>query len=263
MNYKLEVEEFHRSLDMHNLTLMPCEDDAHEICKQLIGLKSRNYKATSFNFSKIKEIFFNQISILGDDTKLFYEKRFPKIKVKKENYRNGDAEIYGNSSKQVIYVTNREFKDIDYIAISHEYGHVPTFVNPPRKKFEYYEYLETFPMYLEYLAWLSLDKENAINKFLDVRLDLIKGEAQNFFKEKKKVRGNGSYSDQYYIISMDKSFKYIKSFEYALQLIDRAHDDQNKVNFELDKYVSGEKTMRELKDSLEIDTAGCKKILKF
>ncbi len=149
------------------------------------------------------------------------------------------------------------------IALSHEYGHAPTYVNPHKNKKEFYEYVEVLPIFFEYLACLALDRENAMKKFLDIRLDLIKEGAQDFFHQKKSVRGNGSYSDQHYINNMDDAYKYIKSFEYVLQLIDRFHEDSNMVNKELDKYVYGEKTMRELSSSLDINTAGCKKLLKL
>ncbi len=263
INYKEEVLGFKRHVELYNSIFMPCEDDPYDVCKQICGLKSIKYKPTSFNFSKIKEVFLDQISLLGKDTVSFYMKRIPKTQIKKGDFYNGDAQIYGNSSKQIVYVTNRDFKDTDFIATSHEFGHIPSFINPSKNGLEYYEYLETIPIYFEYLANLSLDKKNAYKNFIDIRLDAIKKEAQGYFQQKKRIKNNGSYVDQYYIYGMIESYKYIKSFEYALQLIDRAKDDQNKVNSEIDKFVYGEKTLREIKETLEIDTSQCNKILKL
>ena len=263
INYKEEVKGFERHLTNHNAIIMPIEDSSFEICKTISQIKSTKYKITSFDFSKIEPLFLSQITILGEDTKSFYQEKVSKVRVKREGFlRNGDAQIFGFKGKQIIYVTNKAYKDIDFVAYSHELGHIPSFETSKSDNKDYYEYLETLPMYFEYLACKTLDKDNAKNILLDIRLDLLKKEAQGYFSQKKQIKNNNSYADQFFKNGMIESYKYLKSFDFALQLIDRADTDQQAVNNEIDMYVTGEKTMREVAKSLSISTAGCTKLLQ-
>ena len=263
INYKEEVNGFERHLANHNAVIMPTEDNQYEICKIISQIKSPKYKMTSFDFSKIEPLFLSQIKILGKETKDFYQEKISKVRVKREGFlRNGDAQIYGFKGKQIIYATNKTYKDIDFIAYSHELGHIPSFETSKSDNKDYYEYLETLPMYFEYLACRTLDTGNAKKILLDTRLNLLKKEAQGYFSQKKQIKNNNSYADQFFRNGMIESYKYLKSFDFTLQLIDKADSDQQAVNNELDMYVTGEKTMREVAKSLSINTAGCTKLLK-
>lgn len=263
-DYKEEVLGFQRHLDLHNAILMPINEDEIGICKELSRMHIDKYRGEPFDLSKVRSIFLGNISILGSKTKDYYEKRLPKIKIVKTSYlKNGYAEIYGFPGTQQIYVTNRPFTSLDFVAVSHELGHVPTIDNPVKSGKEYFEYIEVLSMYFEYIACQTLDQKRAKEILLKIRLEALKSEAMLYLDAAKKIKNNNSYADKMYECRKRDSYKYMKSLEFLLQLIEIAEKDQNKVNNLLDEIVLGNKSFREIEQELNINTNSCKKILSI
>ena len=267
INYKEEVRGFERHLSLNKCVIMPKEDDEIGICKELSQIKSREYKGVTLDNGNIQKNFLSQISNLGIVTKAYYERKIPKTRiVRASSFRNGNAQIIGCHGKQLIYLTSKPFKDTDFIAYSHELGHVPSLENPTKNGNEYFEYLEVLPMYFEYLACKTINKELAYELFNQIRLGISKDEASIFLGANKEInhKSNAPSNKDLFLETVKReSYKYIKSMEYALQLIERSNEDQYFVNQEIDKIVVGDKSFKDSRKSLDINTSGCKKILEL
>ena len=264
INYKEEYKVFKQDLDNNNELLMSKEEDEFGICKQLSSLSINKPINNLFVNENIEDIFLNQISILGDTTKKYYQDHIPKIKVEKSyELKNGCAEIVGYPGKQKIYITKKAFTNLDFVAYSHELGHVPNLDNRLKKENEYFEYTEVLPIYFEYLASKTIKENNYQELFLNNRLLDTKQESKFYLNFHNKIKDKinlMSYKDKYYDALERNSYKYVKSFEYALQLINRAEEDQKIVNSSIDKYITGEESFKSLRKKLDIDTSGCKKL---
>ena len=262
INYKEEILGFERALKSNKAILMPQEEDEVLVCKQLQRMHVDKFNRRPIDFDSVKSLFLGNISILGDKTKLYYGQRGPLIKIERTcELKPGYAEIVGFPKKEKIYVTNRQFTDEDFIAVSHEFGHVPTLENPAKD--EYFEYFEVLPMYLEYLACLGIDKEKAMDLFLKIRLDSVKRESKFYLDHTRQIKNNNSNSDKMHTLLRRDYYKYIKSLEFVLQLIERANGDQEKVNELLDQVVLGQRAIKDIRKPLDIDTTGCKQLLKI
>ena len=263
--FREEVDMYNEFLQLSNAIVMPQQEDKIGICKELKRVRNERFERVCFDFDSIDSSFIQNLRVLGKGTQRYFEAVVPKIKIVKDNaFRTGDAQIVGNKTDQFMYVSSRPFTDTDFVAASHEYGHVPSLRNPSKNEKEYYEYLEVIPMYFEYLALCRLKgKDKGQRQFVLSRLMELKEEADRFIRENRRIRGNGSFEDQAYETRKNDSYKYIKSFEYTLQLIERASQDQKSVNLLLDQVVTGDKSMRSIERPLEIDTRGCKRILSL
>lgn len=260
-DYKSEVESFANDLKMYNCLLMPKEDDEIGICKELSQSKSNKYKGILLSNSDIQNLFLRNIRCLGPKTKNFYERKVPKIKIVKcNNLKNGEANIAGFFRTEQIYITDRPLKDVDLFAYFHELGHVPTFEKSNYKSKEFYEYLEAFPIFLEALAMKNISNDYALELFKRIRTEISKNEASIYLQANWKMKNNGSYKDKFLETVKRECYQYIKSYEYALQLMERWQTDRNMVNNELDRYILGEVSLKDLRKELDIDTTGCKKI---
>ena len=235
-DYKEEYLEFTDFLKENNYELKEISDSDKEICKRLSTIMIDSINPNSFSYNKRNQVFLQSIKNLGKYTKDYYKKNIKLIKKEKiDEFDNGYAEIAGNSKKQKIFITNKPFTDMDFIAYSHELGHIPALKDGTHG--EYFEYSEVLSIFLEYLSCIPIYKENAKNIFLKNRLLIAKDEATNYLNMDNEV----CYVDKYhylYLESMKRDcIKYIYSLEYVLYLIELYDNDLNKIKNVIDSII--------------------------
>jgi DNA-binding CsgD family transcriptional regulator len=261
VNFKYEVVCFEEFLRDNKSVLMDSEDMSIDSMKKLQGLKSFKYKGKKIDEDKLTINFLKCIDVLGKETVKFYKSNASNIPICRDNsFDNGEAVIIGNGFHQQIIMTSEDLTEEDFMAYTHELGHLPQMRKP--FKDEYFEYIETFPMFLEYLASLSLGGKKNGDLFLKVRLEICKEMAKAYLRYCKDIKDDGSYKDKFLFYQKREILKYMKSLDYALQLIDRFSEDPKMTKRELDRYVSYEKSMRDIGRSLDINTKNCKKLMK-
>lgn len=261
MDYKNEVDLFNEKLNDDKSQLMPYNDDVVFICNDLNRMRIPKYLGQKIDEVEIKNLFLGSISCLGDKISHFYENVVPNILIiRDKKLKNSEAVIAGNSFSQDIYLTKKPLRITDYVSFSHELGHIPSIIKPHNK--EYFELTESFPIFLEYIACREIDPNKAYETFLRIRLEIAKEMAKSCLDYNKKIKGKKEYKDRYFEIQKRDSYKYIKSMDLAMQLIDRFLTDPSIVLDELGKYVYSEKSMRNIAKTLDIDTKNCKRLLK-
>lgn len=262
INYKEESLMFDEFLKINNYSKKELSEKETNICNDLskiIVIKPINIK---FNYRNINKLFLESIKDLDNNTIDFYKKIIPNIKRHRSmHYKNGEAELVGNSKKQEVCITRKAFKDIDFIAYSHELGHVPSLKNGAR--LDYFEYSEILPIFFEYLSCLVLDKENADKLFLCNRLDISKEEAKEF----KDINDINCFEDKYHYSYLDylkrDRIKYIISLEYVLNLIEIYKNDKELIKSTIDSIVTGYSSFKEIESDLDIEANDYKKIKKI
>lgn len=236
------------------------KQDLSAFC-DLSKIKVKQYKKIDINYNCINNLFLSSINELGDNTVGYYKDILKKIKIKRRSLcEPGFAEIVGNSKEQEINVTSKKFKDIDFIAFSHELGHVYSFRNGAR--LDYYEYSETLPIFFEYLASLNIYKEDGLDHFLRTRLKISKGEYTSF-KELDSIK---CFDDKNHFLYIENNkrdcLKYLISLEYALNLIDIYNTSKDEIKNIIENVIFGYSSFKDLEDNLNIDTDKCKKLIK-
>ena len=260
LDYKEECFMFDEFIKYNNFSVKELSSIEKEICSDLSKIKVRKHKNIDINYRKINELFLESIDSLGKDTIDYYKYQLSKLKINRSMiYENGYAEIVGNSRNQEVCVTKRKFKDIDFIAFSHELGHIPTLINGAR--LDYYEYSEVLPIFFEYLSCLNTYKNmNAKEEFLKMRLDIAKNEALRY----EKLNNERCYLNKYHYLYLENlkrdNLKYILSLEYVLNLIDIYDLDKDKIKEIIDFVVVGFSTFKDCEKMLDIDTSKCKKL---
>lgn len=180
-------------------------------------------------------------SVEGDDAELEYD-----------IVKGKTTKFYLNLPKTKLTITNQ-------IGFAHEMGHVPE-IDKPRKSF--LEYSETLPMFFEYIASLECyGANNAKDNFLCERLSMELIEASNMLKIFKKCNSKDNTESLYYTQLFADNYKFLESLDYALQLIDIYEYDKFSVTEEIEKIING-KSLIDVSNDLEIDTSGCKRLLK-
>ena len=267
VNHSEEVIRFNNHLYIDNEILCDNIDDSKEVCERLSKLYISPYVGELVKINRSKKLFLNSVSNLGESTKDFYKRRVSKVKISKasffpngEQIDNGEAMLLATKSKPTILISkSRQTTSRDLIAIFHEFGHLPTLLNGSNK--DYYEYEEVLPIYFEYLACKQINSEKAKELLLQIRLEVSSYLAQNYMWF-NRLSCNDDHSKIVDINNKKREcFKYIKSLEYVLQLIDVEDEDKSIVNDSIDRIVRNETSFRELESSLGIDTYGSKKIL--
>ncbi len=149
---------------------------------------------------------------------------------------------------------------VDQMTFSHEIGHVPE-MDIPRKS--YYEYSEAIPIFMEYLVELNRhkDKEKALHHFLMYRAPYEQKEAKRIVQVANRCNLPRLKSHLKYLEDFVEDYYYVESLEYALQLADRLHEDKKSFSKEFENILYG-KSLIDTADTLEIDTNGCKKLMK-
>ena len=241
----------------YNQELLEFDEKDFEICRRFSSFVSDKYEGINLNLPKLYKMFSSSIEPLGDKTKRFYQES-PKIK--RTSFENGYAEIIGNSKDQIIYLTRNRLKDIDFIAFSHEMGHIP--ILKKGGNYDYFEYSETLSIFFEYLASIYLDKDNVYSLFLKNRLDVGAEESLFFLEASENIKDDNSQDDYDLLINMRESYKYIISLEYALNLIELYNTDKKTFNNYLDEIVVGKSSFKELEKDLNLDIKSYKMLRK-
>ena len=95
-DYKEEWETFENNLFYNNFSKKILNGNEKEICKTISDISVSNITITRFNFEEIKSLFISSINDLGDETKDYFNKVLPNIKiVKSKCIETGYAEIVG------------------------------------------------------------------------------------------------------------------------------------------------------------------------
>ena len=261
VNYEYETEAFYDDVKSYKVEFIKELDDRIGICKEVIDSNCIDYKGrkiSNFKFNKDISVFLDNMPL---GLKRYYKEVLPKVRIAKdETILNGEAFMIGCDKTVSVMVTNKPLKDIDLIAYSHEFGHIPIFLNPTGD--EYYEYMEVLPMYLEYLACKKLNDNNPHELFINQRMTDLKVMAKDYIRNNREIRNNESDKDKFYKKENLEIFKYFKSIDYALQLIECEKEDENAVHFLLAQNAYGNRSFKKIANYLDIDTRGCRKLLK-
>ena len=261
MGYKQEVYAFYEQLKTYDEQLMDREYDYIGICKELSKMHLEKRVKKNVDFKSIKNLFVRTIAPLGKDTNDYYRNTISKMKIDRTSeLASGDALIVGNDKGKTIFLTNRSFKDIDFIAFSHELGHTPAIDFTTSK--DYYEYGEVLSMFFEYLSCKTIEERDAYELFLRERLISVKEDSFTLLRAKKEFKNNDSYKDQFIECTGKSIFRYFISLDYTLQLIERYKQDRQVVNDSIDSIIVDRNNFRKLEERLDIDTRDCKTLIK-
>lgn len=267
IDYQKKLFMFNSQIAYANKTF--CEDttDYEEVCEALANTEKKQIESKSASIRKVKNIFLRSIENLGEDTISFYKGELPNVRIKKKKYfpgrveiSNGSAGIFDLNGKYILFTHKKDHNEQDIAAIYHEFGHIPVIRDGAHG--DYYEFDEVLPIYFEYIAYKNLHSENPMELFLQDRINISIDQARLLLRYAKDFCYCDSDKSKYISCQMRSSFKYIKSFEYALQLIEREQEDQLMTYYAIDKVINGESSFRDLEGFLDIDTYGCKKILQ-
>ncbi len=259
--YKDEIESFKWQVEADKEIFMPRKEDEFAICRQLIRMSFNKIEHLNVDHRNFKKLFLRSIDPLGAKTKDYYVEATSKIGLERTSkIRNGDSIIVGNSKDQTAYITNRKTREDDFFAFSHEMGHYKVIVDSSHG--DYFEYGEVLPIFFEYLACKTIDEKNAFEMFLRNRLQAVKGDAQDYFKLRSDLRGNKSAKDEYTRLEIKHRMRYFISVDYVLQLIERFKKDRSEVSRAIDEYLIDHNTFKNLESRLDIDTTGCKTLLR-
>ena len=203
----------------------------------------------------LEESFFTIIDEFSFKSKKFYHNRIGQIPVARDPYlKNGFAYLEGNSFIQKIYIPGGDLKEIDFISYAHELGHLPTLIHPNKK--ESFEYLETFPMFLEYLSCIYINHDEGYDQFLKIMRWMIKEISKSYLKY------DSLDDNEYHFIQKKDHQKYLYSLDCCIQLIHRYLEDKNCIYQNIDDYIYGKKSMRKIAKELDITTSNCKVLKK-
>ena len=258
--YKEEVETYEFIIKYNNQKLIDFLGNEIVVCDRLSGLDIPQYYGKKIEYNNINEMFYDSIKTLSKDTIDYFNKEVPKIgKVRTEQFDNGEAQLVGNSRKQEVYITANEFKEIDFVAYSHEMGHIPTLKRGCTGDF--YEYQEVLSIFFEYLSWLKIDKENAKKLFINQRLNISSEESDNVLNYYFDLEPEGEYREKVCEYRIRDAYKYILSFEYALKLVELYEKDRDYLIKIINDYLFNYKPFNELERSFNTDIRECNQIL--
>lgn len=259
--YKDEIDFFKWQVKEDQEVFMPRKEDEFTICKQLVRMRFNKIEHLYIDSKNFKKMFLRSIDLLGAKTKEYYKDATSKLEIDRTpKLVNGDSIIVGNSKDQTAYITNRKSREDDFIAFSHEMGHYKVIVDSSHG--DYFEYGEVLPMFLEYLSCKTINEKNAYEMFLRNRLQAVKSDAQEYFKLRNTLKGNNSAKDEYIRLEMKNRMRYFISVDYVLQLIERFKKDRSEVSRAIDEYLIDHNTFKNLESRLDIDTTGCKTLLR-
>ncbi len=273
-SYAEKVMNFYRSMRSLNETCLNYENNELSLCNQLNEIIC-DCSDTKFIGAPISEYsleprFFHAIKNLGVNTKNAYKLYAPNIKIQRsEKYNRGNGKIikYADSPILKIKLTSDDLSEIDFIAFCHEMGHVPQLLY---KKHEFYEFTEAIPIYFEYLACKEL-YHGAIGEFLFDRLAKERcatyRDIYHYYDNSFKFNNDMSIKELncmiiYRALKKESNYKYIKSLDLALQIINRENEDRDTLNKEVYNYVSGEKSFSDVAKVMKLDTTTCKTLVK-
>ena len=215
--------------------------------------------------------FRKTISFLGEDTVEFFKKHMDHISFNTTyDFKNGEAtmEIWGSKryidrkyTSLVFYNTDKAYKQGDFIASCEQFGRIPGIINTTHK--DYFEYGNVLPYFCSYLACKDVNEKEAYKTFLEFQLKDIQRDAKKAPKFASAGR-EAEYQNEKRLFSLIHNFnmRYVRSLDYALQLIERYEQDPSTVTQELRDYLWNSKNFIQIGEDLDISTEGCKKLLK-
>ena len=261
INYKDEVKSFNDDLKTYNVELIDIDADKIGICKRVNNLKLKRSINSPIEKSELEDIFLSSLFKLGEKTSEFYYEKAPLLRiVRDDGLTNGEAFLIGNEFHQQVILTSRKYNEKDVVAYSHELGHLPSILKIAKDS--YYEYMECFPILLEYFTFEELHTKNAFELFLNSRLKISKSMTKDYLSYEGKIKGNGSYKDKFYEIQQKEIYKYLVSLDFAISLIEKYQDDKYKVSSLLDRYVTGDKSLKDISNYFGLNPEECKKLNK-
>ena len=269
--YEQELNEFWADLRFKNVVLKFCDENQEELRDKLSQVEympflGEELEDADFDFAYR---FLNSVTRLSIRISNFYEDIYiPNIKLRKsKKVRPGEGRICGNDKSQSIILPDKQLTESDFLIICHELGHVPQFVFGMR---DYYEYIEALPIFFEYLGCKELYPE-----YYDVLFkELIKKRCSSYSdtcldidyesrKEYNTDAGEKYCKEIFMEILKINNFRYIKSADIALQLIERQEENKRLFNTIIYDYITGYKPMREVVEDLDINTKDCKTLVKY
>lgn len=258
--YKEEIETYEFIIRYNNQKLIDFLGNEIIVCDNLSRIDVPQYYGKKINYDQINKLFFDSIKTLNKDTIDYFKEEVPKIKKERTNFfENGEAQLVGNSKKQEVHLTANDFKEIDLVAFSHEMGHIPTLKRGCLN--DYYEYQEVLSIFLEYLSWVKIDKENAKKLFVNQRLNVSSEESNNVLNFYFDLEPEGEYREKLCEYRIRDAYKYILSFEYALKLVDLYEKDREYLTKLINDYLFNFKPFNELERTFDSDIRECKNIL--
>lgn len=244
------IDDFDLFLKYYNQDILSYDERDFDICYRLSSLNFDKYEGTKLKYCRLKKMFYKAIESLGTNTKDFYL-YLPNLRIKRRRLACGYAEIVGNNKKQDIYLNDERLKDKDFVAFCHEMGHIPTIKNGAL--FDYFEYSEVLSIFFEYLASIYIDKEHVPDLFLNNRLEISSMEALMFLEANDMKKDDNSITDKLLLNEMRECYKYIISFEYALNLVELYKNDRNLLNDNIDRIVNGESSFKEFENEYNLN----------
>jgi hypothetical protein len=245
---------FEERLKEFNYILKAKDVNEREVCEELSKLRTRKFIGRQFKDKNLDKRFIHSLRKLNPDLIEFYKNNEIKV-VRNKSFQNGVVKLIDEEGTKQIALTDKPLKESDFTSYAYTLGSVPTLINDYKE--EYYDYQKVFPIFLEYLACLELDKENGKDMFMNIRMDKSKRMALFYLFYDNNVEHDRKFNN-----NKIEVFKHIRSLEFVLELIDKMKEDRSVVNDELSKYVLESKSLREVGETLDISTTGCKKLLK-
>lgn len=261
INYKDEVKCFIDDLGNYNVKLMDINTNKIGLCKKINSLELKRSISSPIEERELEDIFLSSLFKLGEKTGTFYYEKAPLLRVVRDDeLKNGEAFLIGNEFHQQVILTSKQYNENDAVAYSHELGHLPSMLKIAHDS--YYEYMECFPILLEYFTLEELHSRNTFELFLKSRLKISKAMAKDYLSYDRKIQRNNSYKDKYYELQKREIYKYLVSLDFVISLIEKYQDDKYKVSSLLDRYVTGEKSLRDIVNYFNLKPEECRKLNK-
>lgn len=265
VNFEEEVKKFTNGISRFKMLMLPKDKNEYMINRNLAKATIEPVRFSQIDESNFEEeferLFISNIHFFGKNIARYYRSLMSNVTiVRDKDFENGAAQIELYKGKITLTLTQNHLTLEDFIAYSHELGHLPSFVNPVEH--EYYDYSETLPIFMEYLACGMIDTENKMDLFLRNRLDSTRSDAIDFLYYYGKLRDDYSYREKFLIIQLRETMMYNRSFDFALQLINRLKNNSDEIRYQLIQNIFSEKSFKEIAEDLGIKTDGCKNLLK-
>ena len=259
-DYKCAADEYYADLKRKKTYFMDI-DEQEELNIQTMLSEMPTKRRIGKYMNNFRDRMLASNIRLSDNIFEYYKETIPKVRIEREpKLRHGEAFLinFGNGYLQVMILPSKPFREIDFLAYCHEYGHCPYIAK--NVEGEYFDFNEAFSIFLEFCACREIDEEHAIELFKDFRLQHFKNSALTNFKIEEDKKNDGSNRDRYLDVIRKENSKYFTSLELALGLDERIKTDRDFTIGELEAYINREKSMREVSESLDIDTTGYKRL---
>lgn len=266
-SFEKEIKFFWHSLRVKNFILREPSENLTYLSYKLKDIEYKKFIGKDMDSVDYSELFLDMIKDLGKNTNLIYKNCIiPRVIVARDpKAKKGYGRIEGDINNETITLPGNEFKEVDFITYCHEMGHIPQMA---RGGYDYLEYEEVLPLFFEYLACLYLRPENGERLFLELAKQRCKEFSrnhlfyENYIATKKMDRVEEYSYEVYKEIQKLDNFKYIKSLDIALQLIDKYKNDKKRFRKEIDLYVRGDKKIKDIVKDLDIETKTCRTLIK-